>query len=72
MYKRLLAQEPFLRLLSRSSPKRRKSLLEQATKDELTSLFEICLNIIKGNITLTPAHHKKFNSWIKDEDIQLL
>ena len=51
MYKRLLAQEPFLRLLSRSSSKRKKALLQQATKN-MISLFEICLNNIKGNIPL--------------------
>ena len=59
MDKRLLAQEPFLRLLSRSSPKRRKRLLQQATKDELTVLFEICLNILKGNIPLNNTVFKK-------------
>ena len=59
MDKRLLAQEPFLRLLTRSSPKRRKRLLQQATKDELTVLFEICLNILKGNIPLNDTAFKK-------------
>ena len=59
MDKRLLAQEPFLRSLTRSSPKRRKLLLQQATKDELTVLFEICLNILKGNIPLNNTAFKK-------------
>jgi hypothetical protein len=59
MYKRLLGQEPFLRLLSRSSAKSRKVLLQQASKKELTTLFEICLNIIKGNIPLTNTQLKK-------------
>lgn len=59
MYKRLLAQEPFLRLLAQSSHKRRAQLLEVATKEELTTLFEICLNIIKGNITLNSNNLKK-------------
>ena len=59
MYKRLLANEPFLRLLTRSSAKRRKVLLRQASKKELTALFEICLNIIKGNIPLNSAQFKK-------------
>jgi len=58
MYKRLLAQEPFLRLISRSSPKKRKQLLQQASKKELTTLFEICLNIIKGNIPLNSTQFK--------------
>ena len=59
MYKRLLANEPFLRLLTRSSAKRRKVLLRQASKKELTALFEICLNIIKGNIPLNSTQFKK-------------
>ena len=59
MYKRLLAQETFLRLLARSNPKQRKILLSQATKEELATLFEICLNIIKGNIKLNRDHFKK-------------
>ena len=59
MNKKLLAQEPFLRLLARSGSKRRKRLLQQAPKDELTSLFEICLNIIRGNIPLNSTHYKK-------------
>jgi len=73
MYKRLLAQEPFLRLLARSSSKRRKVLLHQATKEELTALFEICLNIIKGNIPLntkqekTLKHHRKLIRQLADK-----
>ena len=59
MYKRLLANEPFLRLLTRSSAKRRKVLLRQASKKELIALFEICLNIIKGNIPLNSTQFKK-------------
>ena len=59
MDKRLLAQEPFLRLHTRSSAKRRKQLLHQATKDELTVLFEICPNILKGNIPLNNTVFKK-------------
>ena len=59
MDKRLLAQEPFLRLFTRSSPKRRKRLLQQATKEELTVLFEICLNTFKGNI---PLNNNAFQS----------
>ena len=49
----------FLHLLARSSAKRRKFLLKQATKEELASLFEICLNILRGNLPLSPHMHKK-------------
>lgn len=56
---RLIDQEPFLRLLARSSPKRRKFLLKQATKEELTALFEICMNIRKNKINLSHNQLKK-------------
>ena len=59
MSKRLRTNQPFLHLLARSSAKRRKSLLKQATKEELATLFEICLNILSGNLPLSPYMHKK-------------
>ena len=59
MSKRLKTNQPFLHLLARSGAKRRKSLLKQATKEELTTLFEICLNILQGNIPLSSYMHKK-------------
>ena len=57
MSKRLQMNESFLHLLARSSAKRRKFLLKQATKEELASLFEICLNILRGNLPLSPHMH---------------
>ena len=59
MSKRLRMNEPFLHLLARSIAKRRKFLLKQATKEELASLFEICLNILHGNLPLSPHMHKQ-------------
>lgn len=59
MSKRLQNNQPFLHLLSRSSAKRRKALIKQATKDELTSLFEICFNILRGNIPLNSYMKRK-------------
>lgn len=59
MSKRLRTSQPFLHLLARSGTKRRKSLLKQATKEELATLFEICLNILRGHLPLTPQLHKK-------------
>ena len=55
----LKSSEPFLRLLARSSAKRRKALLSQVTRDELKSLCEICLNILKGNIPLDDKTYNK-------------
>ena len=56
---RLMTQEPFLRLLLKSSPRRRKVLLKHATKEELTALFEICLNIRNNKVKLTDNQLKK-------------
>lgn len=46
-------------MLSRSSAKRRKALIKQATRDELASLFEICFNILRGNLPLNSYMKKK-------------
>ena len=43
--------------------KKRKVLLRQASKKELTALFKICLNIIKGNIPLISTQFKKLNKY---------
>ena len=59
MTKRLQTNQPFLHLLAHSSAKRRKSLLNQATKEELASLFEICFNILRGNLPLSSFMYKK-------------
>ena len=59
MSKRLQKHQPFIQMLARSSVKRRKALIKQATKDELASLFEICLNILRGNLPLNSYMHKK-------------
>lgn len=60
MSKRITANQPFLHLLARSGAKRRKTLLSQATKEELASLFEICLNILKGNLPVNTKDYKRF------------
>jgi hypothetical protein len=59
MSKRLRINQPFIHLLARSSAKRRKFFLKQATKEELASLFEICLNILRGHVPLSVHMHKK-------------
>lgn len=59
MSTRIKANTPFLHLLARSSLKKRKNLLKQATKEELASLFEICLNIIRGNIPVQGKDYKR-------------
>lgn len=59
MSKRLGKNQPFLHMLSRTkSTRRRKALIKQATRDELATLFEICFNILRGNLPLK-SHMKK-------------
>ena len=47
MSKRLRMNEPFLHLLARSSAKRRKFLLKQATKEKIASFFKNLLEYIE-------------------------
>lgn len=59
MSKRLFKQEPFLQLLARSTSKQRSELLKHAKREELKALFEICLNIIRGNFPIDDKHFKQ-------------
>lgn len=59
MSTRIKANTPFLHLLARSGPKRRKNLLKQATKEELSAIFEICLNILRGNLNIKGKDYTK-------------
>ncbi len=46
-------------LSRRSSANRRKALIKQATRDELATIFEICFNILRGNLPLNSYMKKK-------------
>lgn len=59
MSKALKNSEYYLRLLAKSSPRRRKVLLDHVNKEELKSLCEICLNILKGNISLDAKNFRR-------------
>ena len=60
MSQRLKTQYPFLQMLARSQPQRRKELLKTATKEELLSLFEICLNILNKTLPVKGQTYKRF------------
>ena len=49
---RLELTESFVYLLAKSTPRRRNVLLRNASNEELRSLCELCLNVIKGNLPL--------------------
>lgn len=57
MTTRLELTEAFIYALAKSSPRRRKVLLKHASNKELKGLFELCLNIIRGNL---PIDHSTF------------
>ena len=60
MNKRLEQCSLFLKTLSNSGAARRKFLLRNASKAELHGLFELCLNIIRGNLPLDQNTFKAF------------
>lgn len=63
--KRLKKNYNFLSLLSKSSPKQRKSLLRNANKSQILSLSEICLNILAGNIPVNIKKLRKYKRCIR-------
>lgn len=60
MSQRLKSQFPFLQMLARSQSQRRKELLKTATREELLSLFEICLNILNKKLPVKGTTYKRF------------
>ena len=52
MTKRLEITEAFIHELARTTPRRRKVVLKHATNTQLKGLFELCLNIIRGNLPI--------------------
>jgi hypothetical protein len=52
--KRVLKQRAYLELLAKGKPKLRKVILQQADRELLESLREICINILRGSISLNP------------------
>ena len=60
MSQRLEITEAFLRLLANSSIPKRKILLAGATNEQYKGLFEICLNLLRGNLPLGTKEKKKF------------
>ena len=52
MATRLEITENFASKLADISRKERKKLLKNASEEQLKGLFEICLNIIRGNVPM--------------------
>ena len=60
MVTRLEMTENFAYKLAESTRKERKKLLNNATEKQLNGLFEICLNVIRGNLTMKPVEFQRF------------
>lgn len=56
---RIKRNAPLLRALYHASPLKRKDILTHSSPDFVHALCELALNLIKGNIPLSPEHFKK-------------
>lgn len=63
--KRIRNNSQFLKLLLKTSPKKRRSLLRTANKEQVSCLCEICLNILAGNIPVNIKKIKKFKNILR-------
>ena len=62
---RLRKTRPLLKLLAKSSPKRRKTLLQAGGSDVIYSLCECCKNVLDGNVKLTLSQKKRLGKYKK-------
>ena len=61
---RLRAHLPILHLLKSSccSPRLKKEVLKHCSNDCILKICEVVLNVLKGNVSLSPAHQKRLSS----------
>ena len=59
MSKRVRKHAPVLHALSKAKPKLAKKIIEHAENDLIHCICECALNVLKGNLHLTPAHKKR-------------
>ena len=58
MSARMRKNAALLHLLSDCHPKQRKALLQTLSEEQLRTLCEVILNILKGTVELTPSQKK--------------
>jgi len=58
MFARIKRNAPLLRALYHATPQKRKDILSHCSPDFLKALCEIALNILKGNIKLSPSQYR--------------
>lgn len=59
MSQRLKRNFPLLMWLCRAKPKAAKSVLKVVDRDVLETIGECCVNVLKGNVPLTPSQKKR-------------
>lgn len=59
MSARIKRNAPLFRALYHATPQKRKDILAHCSPDFLKALCEIALNILKGNVKISPSQHKK-------------
>lgn len=59
MSARIKRNAPLLKALYRATPKKRRDILIHSSPDFIQTLCEISLNLLKGNVPLTPSQFKK-------------
>ena len=52
---------PLLHWLSRAKPKTVKSVLRGVDRDVLDTICEVCLNVLKGNVPMTPQQKRRLS-----------
>lgn len=56
----------FLRMLARTHPSQKRALLKSASKEQISSLCEICLNIANGNVPVNVKKLKKYKNTVRN------
>ena len=51
----------FLKVLAKCNPKQRKALLQHISPDLLKCLCECCLNVLKGNVSLSTSQKRQLS-----------
>ena len=66
MVSRVKKFAPHLRVLASSSPKACKAIMKSAKSDLVRCLCECSMNILKGNVSITPGQMRKLSRHKKD------
>ena len=65
MSSKILRHKDELKALSRAKPRTVKAIIKTIDDDLLKTLCECCLNVLKGNISITPSQKRRLSSYKK-------